>query len=751
VRLLHLFSPVSMPNHAIANRFSKRALLGIGIIALTAALAYRPAMHGGFLLDDDLLLTENPLVKVPNGLAHIWFTTDAVDYWPVANTSFWIGWRLWGLNPTGYHVVNLLLHIANALLVWLVLRQLAIPWAFLAALLFALHPVNVESVAWISQRKGLLATLFVLFSVVFYLWAEQRRRPIEGMPIKSEAKPSAAAYYWLSVVAFLLAMLSKGSVAILPLVLLAIVWWQKRRIQLRDFVRTIPYWLIAFIFTGVNVWFQSRLSSEPFRHASLADRVVEAPAMVWFYLSKAILPIHLQFIYPQWQIDAGRWVWWLPAIAAILLTGILLWQRNSWWDRPLLFAWIIYCVALVPVMGFTDISYMKYSLVADHYQYLAIIAFVALVAAVCHFIYSHLPRNRQRPIEIVSAVLVAVLFFMTWQQSGLYVNGTTLYAASLKENPTSWLLQFNLANALDDEHRPDEAIQHYRQAIRWKPEFVEAHYNLGNVLSHTGQTQAAIDEYQQVLQLNPAWAAQVHCALGVLANKNGEHEKAIEEYQQAVNLKPDSAEYHYNLGNALLAVGRVHQAQEQYQRALDLKPDFADARDKLINLTPATGNLAAAIERDQQILKQNPNFAEVHYNLANALLKVGRVQEAMDHYRQALQIKPELVEAANGLGAALLSSGQPQQSLEYFDRAVRAKPDYVQAYANLALADAQLNRSNDAVSAGQKALALARSQGNNALVTQIGQWLANYRSSLAQPSNSDVKSPQTSSNLAPSR
>ena len=385
-------------------------LAGAFLIAAVVFLAYLPAMQGGFIWDDNLLVTSNQLIQAPDGLYRLWFTAEPIDYWPLTNTSFWLEWRLWGRNPTGYHVTNLVLHIAAALLIWAILQKLTIPGAFLAALLFAVHPVNVESVAWIAQRKNTLAMLFFLLSILCYLREEEDRERTEAQERRGFV--GVGRWYGFSLLAFVLAMLSKGSVAILPLVLLWIVWWQRRRITVRDLARAAPFLLVAIVLAGVNVWFQTHGLGEVIRAASWVERLTGAGAVTWFYLSKALVPMNLIFVYPQWHIKTGDFLWWLPLSAALLVTAALVWRRHSpqaSWGRPLLFAWGFFCLALVPVLGFTDVYFMKFSLVADHYQHLALLGVVALVAAGWSG-WRHGTRGTARWAAIVAAIAVVGMF-----------------------------------------------------------------------------------------------------------------------------------------------------------------------------------------------------------------------------------------------------------------------------------------------------------------------------------------------------
>ena len=289
-------------------------LAGILLIAAIAFVAYYPSLSGGFIWDDRLYLTECELIKAPDGLYRFWFTTDPIDYWPVSNSSLWFEWRLWGMNPAGYRVTNLVLHVCVALLIWAVLNKLAIPGAFLAALLFVVHPVNVESVAWIAQRKGLLAMVFLLLSILWYLRADAERRTTDE---EREKTASISFYYWLSLAAFLLALLSKGSVALLPIVLLGTVWWVRRTITLADVLAMIPFFAVAAVLTVVNIWFQKQHAGAGIRFAGFDERLAGAGATVWFYLSKALLPIDLVFVYPLWKIHTADALWWLPLCAAV--------------------------------------------------------------------------------------------------------------------------------------------------------------------------------------------------------------------------------------------------------------------------------------------------------------------------------------------------------------------------------------------------------------------------------------------------
>jgi tetratricopeptide (TPR) repeat protein len=647
---------------------------GIALIAGIVLIIYWPAIHGDFILDDDLLLTDNSLIKAPDGLTHIWFTSEAIDYWPVTNSSFWFQWRLWGMNPTGYHITNLVLHIADSLLIWLLLKRLLIPGGFLAALLFAVHPVNVESVAWIAQHKNLLSLLFFLLSLLCYLKSQSsaatrlEKRP-RRLPDAVDLCPFPwSRWYFLSLLAFTLAMLSKGSVAILPLVLLLIIWWQRDQICRSDLWQTAPFFAVAILLTLVNIWFQTHGADTATRSVTFAQRLAGAGASLWFYLFKAFLPLNLVFVYPQWNIDVANPLWWLPFAAVVAVTVVLIraaYSSKNSWSRNLLFAWVFFCVALLPVLGFVDVGYMKHSLVADHYQHIALIGMVAWFAAAATTWYRHSPTTVKTILQICAASAVAALALLSWRQTQFYASSITLYETTLQQNPSSWLIQTNLSVDLADVDRTQEAINHAQEALRLKPDYAEAHTALGVALAKQGKTDQAIEEYRTALQLNPDFA-EAASNLGAALGGKGQMSQAIEYLQRAVQLKPHFFEAHRNLARALAAVGQLPEAQAQLQAAVQLRPDDVDC---VINL----GSIAHAL-RDNE--------------------------EALSYYQQAVQMKPNLAEG----------------------------------YIRLALIYSELNRSVDAIAAAEHGLQLAQSSGQTGIAQQFESLLQTYRQQQVNPS-----------------
>jgi protein O-mannosyl-transferase len=586
---------------------SRRFWLAAAALAGLTLLAYLPALAAGFVWDDDSFLTMNPLIKAADGLHRFWFSTQAADYWPVTSSTLWVEWRLWGMNPAGYHATNVALHLVEVVLLWTVLRRLAIPGAWLAALLFAVHPVNVESVTWIAQRKNLTAMLFYLASIYAFLRTKWSAPPERAGEEEGRAAPAHdGRWYALSLAAFVLAMLSKGSVAPLPLVLLGIIAW-RRRLVLRDGVVVAPFFLVAAELAVVNVWFQTHGSAVVIRTVSAGDRLLGAGAVIWFYLGKALWPTRLIFVYPQWHIATGDWRWWLPLLAAIGVTAGLASRRAL---RPAFFAWAYFCVMLIPVLGFADIAFMEYSLVANHYQHLAIIGVVALAAAG----WSRWRERSPAPALGAAVLVVGLLSGLTWRENRSYRNLETLYRTTLELNPDSWVAEGNLGSLLAGTGRLPEAIPHFVAALRIRPDYPQARVSLGSALASTGHLAEALGQFEEAVRLSPTFA-EARYNLGLALNATGRPREALEQFEQAVRYKPDNPLAQYHLGLALAGAGRLAEATAALAEAVRLQPNFAEAQNDLGVALARTGHPTEAIAHFEAAIRLRPDYAQARANL----------------------------------------------------------------------------------------------------------------------------------------
>ena len=722
-----------------------RRLALAGLLCALVLVAYAPALHGGFIWDDKPLLIDSALVRASDGLRRFWLTTEAPDYWPLTSTTFWVEWRLWGMDPTGYHVTNVALHAASALLAWALLARLGVPGAYLAALLFAVHPVNVESVAWIAQRKNLVALVFLLPSVLLYLESDARAR--DRPPGRADAR------YWASLGLFVLAMLGKGSVATLPAILLLLVWWRHGSLRPRDLARVAPFAAAGGGLVLVNVWFQTH-GTGPLRDVGWLDRVLGAGAVVWFYLSKAILPVGLSFVYPQWSVSAARPVWWLAAAAAVLVTAAL-WRGRAGRARPVFVAWAFFVLALVPVMGLTDVYFMKYSLVADHYQHVALLGVTALVGAGAGVAYRGL-RGGARPAALaVGGAVVAALALLSARQSAAYRDEETLWRSAVAVNPAAWLAHYNLAVDLGARGRGGEAIGHLEAALRAKPDYAEAHNNLALLLSAEGRDAEAMEHARTAARLRPDMP-EAQVSLGILLARRGRPADALPHLEEAVRLRPSSAEARHNLGLSLVALGRAAEALSHQEEAARLDPGSAEAQEALgtallaagrapeacvaleaaLRLRPGRGETLAnlglallragrsreAMDSYAEALRASPDLPDAHYNLGTLLAMAGRPAAAQEHYAAALRLRPGYAEAHNNLAAVLVGTGRLAEARAHLEEAVRLKPDFFDALANLADVYARSGRRAEALAQARAALAVAPPPARAPLEQRIRAW-----------------------------
>jgi protein O-mannosyl-transferase len=568
------------------------------ILAVVTMLAYQPAWHGGLLWDDDNCTTPRELRSL-DGLGRIWFQPRATaQYYPLLFSSYWLQQRLWGDSPSGYHLVNLLLHIGCVVLVIKILRFLRVPGAELAAIIFALHPVNVETVAWISERKNVLSGIFALAATFSYLKFDENR---------------SRRSYALAIGLFLLGLLSKTAIVTLPFAWLVIFWWKRGAISWRrDVVPSIPFFSLAVVAGLVTRWFENTGIGykATILDLSMLDRVLIAGRAFWFQLSNLFWPSNLMFVYPRWEINAAVWWQYLFPIGVLVLL-LILWSLRRWSRAPLAGV-LVYLLLLLPSLGFLNIYFFIYSFVADHWQYLACLGIITPCSSGIFLVTKRLKAWQSLLEPGITLVLAGVLFVLTWQQSRMYTDIETLYRTTIARNPTCWMAQVNLGNILYKANRIPEAMDLFEQASRIKP--AVAHYSVGNALIDKGRTSEAIEEYRQALRIN-------------------------RDYAEAYN----------NLGSALLLTGRTSEAIDQVEQALRINPDYAEAQNNLGNALVQTGRALEAMDHYKNALWMTPTSASAHNNLGAALAQMGRIPEAIKEIKAALRINPNYVDARNNL------------------------------------------------------------------------------------------------------
>src|SRR5215467_12048842 len=561
--------------HEIARRiFSSRGRALIFAVVLTAItiLAYRPAWHGGFLWDDDDYIIKNELLTARDGWQRIWFSLDSPSqYFPLTYSTFRIEHALWGLNTTGYHWVNLLLHVGNALLVWAVLARLKVPGSWLAATIFALHPVQVESVAWITERKNVLMGVFFLLTLLAWIAFIDERT---NWPRR---------FYGLALILYVLVLSAKTTACTLPAALLLILWLQNKPINWERLLQIVPFLVLGLGMGLIAVWWERYHQGTFLTVLPLTpiERILVASRAVWFYVGKLSWPSNLTFIYPQWTVAPTRPLDYAWLLAGVALCAVIYCARR-YVGRGVEVAAAFFVATLSPVLGFIMLYTFRYTFVADHYQYLASIGPIALASAGVASLAGAFKRSRELIFGMALCVVV-MLAVLTWRQTAMYRDTETLWWTTLAKNPGCWMAYNNLGLASYQANRITEAIDLFKQALRINPDIAEAHYNLGNALLQTHRTSEAIDEYKQSLRIIPDDAA-AHYNLGCALVETGRTSEAIDHYVQALRIDPGSADAHNNLGVALGRMGRISEAIEQLKAALRINPNYINAQNNLTEL-----------------------------------------------------------------------------------------------------------------------------------------------------------------------
>jgi tetratricopeptide (TPR) repeat protein len=656
----------------------RRDRLLAGALFASAVLAYFPALQGGRLLDDDLHITRPELQSI-GGLGRIWFEVGATQqYYPALHTAFWVEHRLWGDAPIGYHLITVLLHASAALCVVGLMRRLRLPGAWFAAFAFALHPVCVESVAWIAEQKNTLSTVLALGATLAYLHFDQDRR---------------ASRYWLAFGLFALALLSKTAVVTLPAALLVVLWWQRPRLAWRRDVRPLLLWLaLGGLVSLITFSVEHRLLAGIAANFTLTpvERVLLAGRVFWFYVGKFAWPVSLAFFYPRWAIDAADVGQWLYSIAAAALAAGLGYVARS--RRGPLAAFLCFAALLAPVLGFFNVEWFVFSYVADHLQYLAILALIVPLAGALAAAAGRLSLGRRRIAGTAAIACLSGLGALTWRQCGRYQDAVTFYRVTAESIPGSAVAHNHLGAALAAvPGRMPEAIAEFETALRLDPHFGEIQENLGTaLLADPARRAEAIAHLETARRLRPDRKTAHDKLAFALSTTPGRLPEAIAEFQASLQIDPTDPLVHEGLGLALTSdPDRRPEAEAELRAALRLSPGLALAHFQLGTLLAGEpGRQDEAAQEYESFLRTQPDSADGHYNLGNLLLRIsGRAEDGIAHLSEAVRLRPDFAEAQNNLGIALLNfPDRLPDAIAHLEAALRARPAYAEAENNLGIA-----------------------------------------------------------------
>jgi len=667
-------------------------------------MVYWPVCHYGFVnYDDDVYVTANAHVRsglTLHGLVWAFTTNYAANWHPLTWLSHMLDWQLWGGRAGAHHLVNVLLHIANTLLLFGVLsRMTASAWrSALVAGLFALHPLHVESVAWVSERKDVLSTCFWLLS----MWAYVRY-----------AEQPGSRRYLTALGLYALGLMAKPMVITLPFVLLLLDYWPLGRTPWTEALGSenvltppsqlirekLPFLALGAMSAVLTYWVQrSGGAVVPLVNVSMGTRIANALLSYMRYVWMTFWPMKLAVFYP---LHGGVPLTTTLAAAAALLgiTATVIWwgRRGPWFVT----GWFWYLGTLVPVIGLVQVGAQS---MADRYTY---VPSIGLFIMVCWCVQC---RAMKWPIVeeialVAAGAALALCMVLSRLQVGYWKDSETLFRHALAVTQNNWVAHNNLGIALGRAGNRDEAIDEWEQALRIRPDYAEAHNNLGLALSDAGKLNESIGHYEQALALKPD-LVEANYNLGVALLQTGKAQDAISHLEQVLRTKPDYADAHNNLGIALSQTGKPAEAIEHYEQALRIRPDYAEAHNNLGFALSQIGKNQEAIGQYEESLRINPDYAEAHNNLGLALSQVGNFTNAIEHYEQALRIKPDYAEAHNNLGLALSQTGKPTEAIEHYKEALRLRPDSAEIHCNLGAVLEKVGRIKEAIGQYEQALSI---------------------------------------------
>ncbi len=610
-------------------------ILATGLVVATF-VAYLPASSCGFIRDDGMHVTDNDTLQSIKGLKRIWMELGAVEqYYPLVHTTFWLEYQVWGLNPAGYHLINILLHAANAILLWRILERLKIPGAYVAAALFALHPVHVESVAYISERKNVLSGLFYLIAALLYVrWFFHDEEESENEEQETLTQSSLWLHYGGSIFCFVCALLSKTVTVTLPAALLLVIWWKRGRLQISNVLPLLPMVLVG-IPLALNTSameqdiIQQNAPGQGHWDFTFVQQFLIAGCAFWFYAFKLLWPVNLTFVYPQWEIDPSNVVLYLGPLGFFAMVGVLFWLRDRIGRGPLT-AVLFFAGTLFPALGFVDFYPMRYSLVADHFQYLASIGLIALLAALAwREVEPYIEQNDQAHFFAFAPPLL-LLGILTAFQCKIYKSPEALWTHCEKHNPNEIFVLQNLA---------DVSLETGQQIMGTTGNFPHARYYF----------EQAEDCYNRILKQkpkseggkpDPQWT-NVLFYKGYVLQLTGRFEEARSIYEDVLQENEKFGDAHWRYGQILQAEQNIEAAIVRYKKAIDVQPGAVGPYLQLAGVYQSQGDIEAAKEHLAKACKLDPHTPEIHISFGQLCQQNHEYDEALKHYLKALSINPE--------------------------------------------------------------------------------------------------------------
>lgn len=705
----------------------------VGIIIIWCMLAYIPALRAGFIYDDAPHILHSPtLTHSWESLVYVWIRPAwTPQYYPLTHTLWWMQYQLWGFSPLGYHLVNILGHIGVSVLLWKVLvnLQIDVRIAFLTAAVFALHPVHVESVAYVSELKNIVSALWYFMSGLYYLkFHYQLNDEDSTLRVK---RWMAILYYSLSLLMYVAALLSKTVTASLPVAMALVLWWKDGRIRRCHMIALFPFVVLGMALGLTTAWLERhQIGTAAFPDEfgfTVAERFLIAGRATCFYAQKLLWPGDLTINYIRWTVDTLIWQHWLYLLAVVGVIGSL-WVARRWIGRGPLVSCLYFVITLAPALGFVDVYPFRFSFVADHYQYLASIGVIIIISSACVWVYDHGTTAVRRMAPAMVVIWLVCLSAATWRHCGVFRDNKTLWMHAVERNPASWVGHLNLAGIFTEEGDFQVARDYAERAIRIRPELAECHSQYVIILAMQGEEDAAIEYINHMEEANIVSDALRVMRVMVLLEAR-QFDKALEYSKQAVRDAQDKDRIQWIEGAALLALGRVQEAEAQLRHSVRSAPLRAEGHQYLAKVLLALGRSDEAIESLRTAARILPHNVQLQSQLSDMFWSRGKYRDAIEHLAYAVEAAPENAVLRITFGERLISAGAKWRGVRQLRRAIGLAPNNAEAWHRLAVALAGVNRRTDAIAASQRAMELLDANDTD----QLSRSIAQLRAELGAP------------------
>lgn len=668
-----------------------------GLLLVGVSLwVFSPAMTGGWVWDDTAEILRNaPIRSSWRAIGAMWTAPAGADYFPLKDTVQWVEWHLWGDAPVGYHLLSLSLHLMSAFLFWGILVRLRVPFAWTAAFFFAVHPMVVESVAWIAELKNTLSLPLLLVSALAFIAFDERRE-----------RPSAwwKGAYALSLLFFIGSLLAKSSGVMFPFVILIYVWFRHGRITQQAIRAVLPFAAVSGAAAIATIWFQEHraIAGVMAPAGGLGERVAMAGHALVFYFVKAILPWPISPVYPGWKVGASvvadAWPW-----LAIVAAAALLWSRRASWGRGPILASGWFALNLVPILGFVRMSFARLSPVSDHFAYIALLGVLGGITGGVGSLTKPLGQKGPRWAMGIAAALILGVF--AWESHGLsthYRDDRAFWTFASRQNPQAWAPRNNLGLIDLSSGRLPEAAAQFEAVIRSGEQQAEVYNNLGTTYTRLGRYDEAAAQFEAALRLQPGYPVAEANWGNVLAQTR-QYDQAVLHYRRSLELKPDMADVHTHLGMAYMLSGHPSEAAAEFAEAIRLDPNATEPRYRLATLLANAGHLSEAITRFQEAVAIDPTRADAYAGLGLALTLSQRAQEALAPLQRAIILQPQDAEARAYLGLALFRLGRLSEAIDAYHSALSLSGENPDIWFNLADALRSAGRLGEAQQATAEA------------------------------------------------